>query len=515
MNIKILKDKILQLAIQGKLVEQNPNDESASVLLERIKAEKEQLIKEKKIKKERPLREISEEEKCFEIPNSWEWVRIGDVVQLNPRNSVDDDLDTSFVPMKYIEEGYSNRHETELKKWKDIKSGFTHFQEGDVVIAKINPCFQNRKSAIMKNLINHVGAGTTELYVLRAYSNYVLNKFLLYLIKGNDFIDGGVKSYTGTAGQQRVKKEFVQNYVFPLPPLEEQKRIVEKVDELFKLIDELNNNKEYLLQDIENTKNKVLRLAIQGKLVEQNPNDESASVLLEKIKVQKEQLIKEKQIKKEKPLPEINQEEKVFEIPDTWKWCRLGEISTVKGGKRVPAGYKLLNTPTDYLYIRVADMKNGTILENDIKYISREIYEKIKNYYIETEDIYMTIAGTIGRVGTVPNKFNRANLTENASKIRCYYVEKDYIFRVLNSDFIQKQIADKTKKVGQPKLALNQIESLVLPLPPLEEQKRIVAKVNIIMKYMDEINDIVNDDNLITEIIKAKDIELDKEIITN
>lgn len=236
-----MKKSILQYAIQGKLVEQNHNDEPASILLEKIKVEKEKLIKEKKIKKEKPLPEISEEEKRYELPNGWQWARIGDVAQINPRNKIDDDLETSFIPMKLIEDGYSNFHTMETRKWKEIKSGFTHFEEYDVVLAKITPCFQNRKSAIMKNLINGVGAGTTELYVLRPYGKYVLSEFLLYLVKSHDFIEGGVRTYTGTAGQQRVKKEFVENYVFALPPIEEQRRIVSELDRAFEIINKLEN----------------------------------------------------------------------------------------------------------------------------------------------------------------------------------------------------------------------------------------------------------------------------------
>ena len=259
-----LKKSILQYAIQGKLVEQNSNDEPASVLLEKIKAEKEQLIKEKKIKKRKTLPEISEEEKRYELPNGWKWVRIGDVSEINPRNKIDDDLKTSFIPMKLIEDGYSNLHTMETRKWKEIKSGFTHFAEDDVVLAKITPCFQNRKSAIMKNLINGVGAGTTELYVLRPYGKYVLSEFLLYLVKSHDFIEGGVRTYTGTAGQQRVKKEYVENYVFALPPIEEQRRILSELDRAFNTITRLEDR-----MDSNNAINRV----VQAKPIEEDKKE--------------------------------------------------------------------------------------------------------------------------------------------------------------------------------------------------------------------------------------------------
>lgn len=232
--IQKLRQVILSEAIQGKLVSQDPNDEPASVLLEKIKAEKNKLIK-----KDKSLLPITKDEIPFVLPKSWEWVRLGDVVQINPRNIAKDNLLASFIPMTLISNGFINKHEQEERLWGDIKSGFTHFANDDVGIAKITPCFQNRKSVVFCNLKNGIGAGTTELYVLRAYAGLILSEYLLAIVKTNAFIVGGVSSYTGTAGQQRVKKEYVCNYKIGLPPLSEQKRIVQKVSELMMLCDEL------------------------------------------------------------------------------------------------------------------------------------------------------------------------------------------------------------------------------------------------------------------------------------
>ena len=177
-DIKDIRNLILSLAIKGKLVEQRESNEPASELIKRIKAEKEQLIKEKIIKKEKTLPPIEKEEIPFDIPSSWEWVRLKDISYLNPRNTVEDDLVTSFVPMKLIFDSYENNHLTEDKLWKDIKSGFTHFRNDDIGIAKITPCFENRKSVIFKNLKNGLGAGTTELYIVRCFSKDILNSYL-------------------------------------------------------------------------------------------------------------------------------------------------------------------------------------------------------------------------------------------------------------------------------------------------------------------------------------------------
>ena len=239
MKAETLKKAILQYAMQGKLVEQDPNDEPAKLLLERIKAEKEQLIKDGKIKKEKSLPPITEDEIPYELPKGWEWVKLGDLCSINPRNIAEDDLDVGFIPMTRINDGYLGGHTYESKKWKDIKSGFTHFKTGDVVVAKITPCFQNRKSTIISELPNNTGAGTTELHVIRDNTQLLDMRYVLLIVKTEMFIRHGVKNFTGTAGQQRVGKDYISNYVIPLPPLAEQQRIVTKVEELLAIIDKL------------------------------------------------------------------------------------------------------------------------------------------------------------------------------------------------------------------------------------------------------------------------------------
>lgn len=233
-------------------------------------------------------------------------------------------------------------------------------------------------------------------------------------------------------------------------------------------------------------KNSILQLAIQGKLVPQNPDDEPASVLLERIKAEKKKLIEEKKIKKEKPLPEITEDEMPFEIPEGWVWCRLGEIASIYGGKRIPAGSKLSNDQTGHVYIRVADMKNSTVNLNDLKYISDEIYQKIKQYTIGKDDLYITVAGTIGAIGEIPSCLDGANLTENADKIVFRNVYKKFLLFALKSNVVQAQILEATTKVGQPKLAILRIQRFLIPLPPLSEQRRIVAKIEELMPLVDE-----------------------------
>ena len=248
-----LKKSILQYAVQGNLVPQDPTDEPASVLLERIQAEKEQLIKSGKIKRDKHesvifrrdnsyYERVDRIERCiddeipFEIPDSWEWVRLGSLFQVNPRNTLSDNTDAGFVPMPLLAGGFQSHHDFEVKKWGGIKKGFTHFADGDIVIAKITPCFQNRKSAVIENLPNQVGAGTTELYVLRDNSKILYMQYFLLICKTHAFIELGMKHFSGTAGQQRVGKDFVCNYLIPVPPIKEQHRIVENVNKIIQKV---------------------------------------------------------------------------------------------------------------------------------------------------------------------------------------------------------------------------------------------------------------------------------------
>ena len=245
-----LKNKILDLAIQGKLVPQDPNDEPASKLLEKIKAEKTNLVKQGKIKKDkqesfiyktpdnRHYEKIGTETKDitdeipFDVPESWCWVRLGSVCQINPRNTSDDSIDAAFIPMNLISDGFYNKHSYLVRQWKDIKQGFIHFANNDVGVAKITPCFENRKSVIFSDLPNGIGSGTTELHIVRPYCN-ILPLYILILCKSEYFISNGVKNFTGTAGQQRISSQFVKELLLPLPPINEQRRIIEKIKKLY------------------------------------------------------------------------------------------------------------------------------------------------------------------------------------------------------------------------------------------------------------------------------------------
>ena len=250
---ELLRKSILQEAIQGKLVPQIAEEGTAKEMLEQIKNEKQKLVKEGKLKKSALASSIifrGDDNKYYEqigkkclditdeipfvIPETWQWVRIRDVFQLNPKNEADDEKFAAFIPMEKISAGYKSEFIFDTVKWGKIKRGFTHFANGDVAFAKITPCFQNRKSAIFRDLPNGIGAGTTELKVLRPYGNTIDRWFLLYFLESPYFIDEA--TFKGTANQQRIVVGYLENKTFPLPPLKEQQYIVEKIDQLMQLL---------------------------------------------------------------------------------------------------------------------------------------------------------------------------------------------------------------------------------------------------------------------------------------
>lgn len=220
--IKQAKNKILELAISGKLVPQNPNDEPASELLKRINPK---------------AHFTCDNEHNKKLPNTWCCPTINEVFTINPKNKVLDNINAGFVPMAYIDDGYRGTFKYEKRKWADIKIGFTHFADNDIAIAKISPCLENRKSMILKNLPNGIGAGTTELYVFRPLC--VNPKYALYFFKSNLFIQHCIGTFNGVVGQQRVAKNIIKEIIFPLPPLPEQQRIVSKIEELFALFEKI------------------------------------------------------------------------------------------------------------------------------------------------------------------------------------------------------------------------------------------------------------------------------------
>ena len=451
MDTKKLRQKILDLAIHGKLVPQDPNDEPASVLLERIKAEKERLIKEGKIKRSKKSAKTSDtphyqQNVPFEVPDSWNIVPVSDLFLLNPKSELDGNTKVGFIPMALVEDGFSGNHFFEERTWKDVNRGYCHFQNGDIGVAKISPCFENRKSTIFKNLPNDYGAGTTELVILRPIKVYA--KFYLYLFKSDWYLKEGTKYFKGVVGQQRVHKEIFTDLHIPLPPFAEQCRIVAEIERWFTLIDQIEQNKTELQIVIKQTKNKILDLAIHGKLVPQDPNDEPAIELLKRIN------------------PDFTSCDNGHypQLPKGWCKCRLENIVEYEQ----PQAYIVNSTDYDDRYLTPVLTAGKSF---------------IIGYTNETEGIYQNTPCIIFDDFTTDSKLVDFPFKVKSSAMKILKVadniEIEYVAMFMN---ITRLIGDTHKRYW-----ISEYSKLYIPIPPTEEQKRIINAVNAMFEKLDAI----------------------------
>ncbi len=514
MTGKQLKNSILQWAIQGKLVPQDPNDEPASVLLERIRAEKARLIKEGKIKKDKNEsiifrgednsyyekfadgKEVCiDDEIPFEIPSTWEWCRLASLFQINPKNYVEDNMDAAFIPMEKIDATYLSSFSYSVRKWREIKSGFTHFANGDVAFAKITPCFQNRKSMILKGLPNGIGAGTTELKVLRSYGNTISTEYLLFFLESPYFVEEAI--FKGTANQQRIITGYLENKLFPLPPQKEQLRIVDRIKASFVFAETFGKAKERLdsLNNSLNTslKKSILQEAIQGRLVPQDASEEPASVLLQHIKEEKLKLVKEGKLKKkdvidstifrgddnkyfEKKGKEVVciEDEIPFEIPNKWEWVRLSDVVQVNPKNDVPDNTLSAFIPMeriDATYLSsftYSERKWGDIKAGFTHFADGDVaFAKITPCFQNRKS--MILKGLPNGVG--------AGTTE-LKVLRPYAetIDREYLLFFLESLYFVEEATFKGT-ANQQRIISGYMENKLFPLPPLSEQRRISEKI--------------------------------------
>ena len=494
MNGKQLKNSILQWAIQGKLVPQDPNDEPASVLLEKIRQEKERLIKEKKIKRDKNASIIyrgednsyyekllaTGEVKCideeipFEIPNGWEWCRVSSLFQINPKVFAEDNTSAAFIPMEAISAGYGSEFRYYEKKWGEIKSGYTAFADNDIAFAKITPCFQNRKSAIFEGLPNGIGAGTTELKILRTYGETINRWFVLYFLESPYFIDEA--TFKGTANQQRIIVGYLENKLFPLPPLAEQERIVGKIGLVMPIIDKYSKSQELLdkmnVELNECLKKSVLQEAIQGKLVPQIAEDGTAQELLEQIKAEKQRLVKEGKLKKsalassvifrgddnkyyEQIGSEVTEIELPFDFPSSWSIARLNAVCQLTDGLKTVGKQCLL----DAKYLRGKS--------------SETIVEQGKLVY-KCDNIMLVDGENSGEVFIVPQDGYMGSTFKQLWISSSMY--KPFVLAFIQ--FYKDTLRNSKKGAAIPHLNKELFYSLIIGIPPFQEQKRIVQKTD-------------------------------------
>lgn len=466
MNGKQLKNSILQWAIQGKLVPQGPNDEPASVLLEKIRTEKERLVKESKLKKkDLEVKPIAEDEIPFEIPQGWEWVKLQEVISLlSGQDLVPQRYSCDKRGIPYIT-GAScfNNGKLVLNRWTTSPTSVSH--KGDLLVT----C----KGTVGTMAFNTIG----DIHIARqimAISS--IGVFMTYLKCFMEYIvpDLEKKAHSIIPG---ISREDLLNSLLPLPPLAEQHRIVAKIEELMPLVEKYGETQE-TLEEWNNSlpeklKKSILQEAIQGKLVPQDPADEPASVLLERIREEKKRLVKEGKLKKSalKEI-EITDEEKLFEIPVTWEWCKLGWIGDWGAGATPAKGNQEFYNNGTIPWLRTGELNNGYVFDSEIK-VTEKALEKCSLRMCQKGDVLIAMYGaTIGKVAIAG-----IELTTNQACCACtpHIVYNKFLLYYLLAS--KKAFIELGEGGAQPNISREKIVDFPFPLPPLAEQHRIVAKI--------------------------------------
>ncbi|EHK0047046.1 restriction endonuclease subunit S [Vibrio parahaemolyticus] len=523
-GVKKLRELILELAVRGKLVPQDPNDEPASVLLERIAQEKAQLVKEKKLKKPKKLPNISDEEKPFDLPNGWSWIRLNEYGEWGsgstPKRSNSGYYDGGIPWFKSgeLKADYISESEETITELALSETSVRYNNVGDVLVAMYG-------ATIGKTAILSVRATTNQAVCACTPFTGLSNTYLLTLLKAYKARLIGM----GAGGAQpNISREKIINTVIALPPKQEQHRIVAKVDELMALCDQLEQQTEASIEahqvlvttlldtltnsadadelmqnwarisehfdtlfiteeSIDQLKQTILQLAVMGKLVPQDPNDEPAAELLKRIAEEKAQLVKEKKIKKQKALPPIAEDEKPFELPSGWEWCRLPDLGELARGKSKhrprndPKLYENGNIPL----VQTGDVAraNGTILTYTAKYNE---FGLAQSQLWPKGTLCITIAANIADTATLgfdacfPDSV--VGYTPYDKEIPTVYF--DYFIKTAKENL--ERFAPST---AQKNINLEILSNVLVPCPPMQQFPRIVEKVNLLLGICDELKE--------------------------
>ena len=465
-DTKLLRQKLIDMAMRGLLVEQRPEDGHATDLLEQIRAEKAALIKAGKIKKEKPLPEIKEEEKPFAIPANWCWVRLGEIVELSDGTRINNS-EYPYLHVKYLR-GQSQA---------SIKF------EGKFVTRRTKLLLVDGENSGEIFTTEEDGYMGSTFKALTYYSKLYSEDYIEIVIRKNG--DKYKANKKGTAIPHLNKELFFLTLV-SLPPLAEQERIVTALESCLKLVDTIAKDSADLDKALKFLRQKMLDMAVRGQLVEQRPEDGNATDLLEQIRAEKVALIKAGKIKKEKPLPEIKEEEKPFAIPANWCWVRLGEIGILLNG----FAYKSTQyvSSSNNIVIRIGNVKNDKlILDKATIYIDDQYAAETNQYKIGEKDILVTMTGTrhkrdyfqsyLVKSRDIANK--KLHLNQRVGCLRLFEenLAQYIVFVIKNKYALDIVFRNETGTANQGNIRSADILNLSIPLPPLAEQKRIVAKL--------------------------------------
>lgn len=464
-NTELLKEKVLDLAMRGKLVEQDPTDGHARDLLREIQAEREQLVKDKKIKKSKPLPPISEEEIPYEIPDSWVWVRANDLLSVTMGQSPKKET------INLNKDGYEFHQGKSLftKKYLEMSDQYTKADNkvicAPAVVMSVRAPVGDvnlivRDIFIGRGLAAFQAIGPTDINFVYHYLS-TIKKSLEQVSTGSTF--------------KAINSDVIRNIFIPLPPSKEQKRIADRINHLFKLIDHLADQQDKFNSYKKLIQNKTLDLAMQGKLVPQLPEEGTAASLLEEVTADRQRLIDEKKIKKTKPLPEISEEEIPYEIPESWEWVRLGVVSTIGNFESVTA--ENLNPEKHVIELEDIEKETGRLLK--LRQVS-DRNSKSNKYIVKDNDIlYGKLRPYLRKILLSP--ISGYCSTEIYPFRPIGDTNSDFLLAVMKADYFQNIINRSTQGINLPRANHKVMSNIAVPLPPVKEQERIVNK-------LDEIN---------------------------
>ena len=490
MNIQALKNKVLQLAIEGKLVEQRPEEGTGKELFDQIQGEKQKLIAEGKIKKEKALDPITDEEIPFEIPDRWKFARFAQIVDFRmgktpPReNSKWWIKDLPWVSISDMPENGTILETKESVSSDSIKDIFNNF------VSPKGTLLMSFKLTVGRVSILGIDATHNEAIISIfpfVNDNFITRNYLFYILP---YISQYGETKSAIKGKT-LNSKSIANLIVPLPPLEEQKRIVAKIEEIFSALDKLqmlfDENANIKVQ----LKKKILQYAIEGKLVEQRPEEGTGQDLFNQIQEEKQKLIAEGKIKKEKALAPITEDEIPFDIPESWRWCRLVSLfQFINGdrGKNYPSKDKLKTKGIPF--ISAINLKDGKILHDEkLMCLSNEQYDLLSSGKLQKNDIVICIRGSLGK---------HAVFTEEQGAIASSLVilrqpkklnsMVSYVSYFIDSKLFFDEISQTDNGTAQPNLSSKNLENFIFPLPPLAEQKRIVSKVEELFALCDKLD---------------------------
>ena len=480
MKASQLRASILQQAVEGKLVPQIPEEGTAADLLESIRAEREALIKAGKIKKAKPLPKITEDEIPFEIPETWEWVRFFSVVNIatnlvNPESYPD----YMHIAPDNIEKSTGVLLECHSVRQDNVVSANHLFYKGQIIYSKIRPLL--RKAVIAP----FDGLCSADMYPLNTSIN---REFLLRYILSDAFNIQVATVMSSRVKMPKINQEELSNILLPLPPLAEQKRIVAKLEELMPLIDAYEKEEEKLsaLEKSlpEKLRRSVLQQAVEGKLVPQRAEEGTAAELLKEIEKERAELVKAGKMKKAKPLPEISEEEIPFEIPESWEWVRLAQLGEIIGGGTPDSSNRNYWTDGTIPWLTPADMKYiGKYVSRGERNITELGLQKSSAVLLPKFSVIYSSRAPIGYVSITKNELSTNQGFKSLSPYNSEISEYIYYCLINRTPDIQERATGTTfKEISGFKFGLT-----LIPLPPLAEQKRIVAKVEELMQIIDKL----------------------------